>query len=61
MIMDKPTMIEQKMEIIRTRHDAMTAGHPGIDKTMELITRDFTWKGLRDDVTEYVHNCNICK
>jgi hypothetical protein len=51
---------EQKKEIIRTRHDDKSAGHPGISKTIELITRDYTWKGLRRDIEEYVKNCDTC-
>ena len=48
---------EQKAVILRERHDDTTAGHPGIDKTLELVTRDYDpWPGLRKDVTEYVRN-----
>ena len=51
---------EQKQQIMESRHDQKTAGHKGVAKTMELITRDFIWKGLRRDVEEYIRNCNIC-
>ena len=50
----------QRLSIIKDRHDAKTAGHPGISKTIELITRDFTWPGMRKDVTKYVTNCDTC-
>ena len=33
-------------------------GHRGINKTIELITRDFTWPGLRKTVTDYINNCD---
>ena len=51
---------EQKQHIIKTRHDDKTAGHPGINKTIELITRDFTWPKLRRDVEEYIQKCDVC-
>ena len=35
------------------------AGHRGINKTIELITRDFTWPGLRKTVTDYINNYDI--
>ena len=35
-------------------------GYRGINKTIELITRDFTWPGLRKTVTNYINNCDIC-
>ena len=50
----------QRQEIIKSRYDDKSAGHPGIEKTIELVTRDFTWKGLRKDITEYVKNCDTC-
>ena len=34
--------------------------HRGINKTIELITRDFTWPGLRKTVTDYINNCDTC-
>jgi len=59
-IMEKELSAEEKQEIIRTRHDDKQAGHPGVGKTMELVTRDFLWKGLRKDVEEYIRNCDTC-
>jgi hypothetical protein len=41
-------------------HDSLTAGHFGIRRTIELISRDFWWPSLRKSVTEYVKTCNIC-
>ncbi|SLM35926.1 gag-pol polyprotein [Lasallia pustulata] len=51
----------QKRQVIQERHDNKLAGHPGISKTIELITRDFKWPGLRKDVQQYVDNCDTCK
>ena len=31
----------QKQQIISGRHDDKSAGHPGINKIIELVTRDF--------------------
>ena len=46
--------------MIQERHNSKTAGHPGISKTIKLITRDFTWPRLRKYVTDYVNNCDTC-
>ena len=32
----------QKEKVIKERHDLKSAGHPGINKTIELVIRDFT-------------------
>ena len=50
----------QKLEIIRMHHDDPTAGHAGIDKTIELITRNYLWKGLRNNVKDYIAACDTC-
>ena len=51
---------QQKRDVIKDRHDQKMAGHQGINKTMELITRDFQWPGLRQDVTSYINQCDTC-
>ena len=59
-LMDIELTDDQKRQIIQERHDDKTAGHPGRSKTLELITRDFTWTGIRKDVETYVQNCDTC-
>ena len=49
----------QKKEVIRERHDLKNIGHPDINKTIELVTRDFTWPKIRQDITDYIYNYNI--
>jgi hypothetical protein len=58
--MDIQLTNEQEQAVIQDRHDAKPAGHPGINKTIELVTRDFLWPGLRKDVTEYIQQCDTC-
>jgi hypothetical protein len=41
-IMDTELTEQQKQEVIRSRYDNKSAGHLGIEKTIELVTRDFT-------------------
>ena len=53
-IIDIEVPMEKRKSIIEARHDAKSVGHPGIAKTIELITRDFTWPGLRKDVERYI-------
>ena len=38
-----------------------TAGHVGIRRTMELVNRQFHWRGMRGDVTAYVQTCPVCQ
>ncbi|SJL16280.1 uncharacterized protein ARMOST_19800 [Armillaria ostoyae] len=47
-------------EVISRCHDHITAGHPGIEKTKELVLRDYWWPKLKKDVETYVRGCETC-
>ena len=34
-------------------HDTMVAGHMGIDKTLEMINRNFNWPWMAEDIEDY--------
>ena len=48
------------MHIISSHHDSPVAGHPGYQKTQELIERQYYWPGLASDVRTYITRCNRC-
>ena len=37
------------------------AGHPGHSKTLELITCNYHWPRISQDVRSYVAGCNACQ
>jgi len=41
-------------------HDSQVAGHLGQEKTVEIVTRDFYWKGLTAWRNDYVRSCDEC-
>jgi len=41
-------------EIAQCCHNSLVAAHFGQEKTIEIVTRDFYWKGLTDWIREYV-------
>ena len=49
-----------RLRILQERHDHITAGHFGQNKTLELIRRDYTWPQLRLDVQNFVKSCTSC-
>ena len=49
-----------RMHIIATHHDSCIAGHPGYQKTQELIECQYYWPGLVSDVQSYMSQCNRC-
>ena len=48
-------------EIAQGCHNSLVAGHFGQEKTIEIVTRDFYWKGLADWIIYYVRSCNECQ
>eukprot|EP00798_Chlamydomonas_sp_ICE-L_P030045 gene30045-biopygen15901 len=50
-----------KQDIIREQHDPIYMGHCGRTKTLELVTRTFTWDGVTDDVKEFIKRCHSCQ
>ena len=51
---------ELQLDILRIRHDAPTAGHFGVAKTLDLIKRDYWWPSINNLVQRYVHSCPVC-
>ena len=56
-----PEDVSLRTEIIRLAHSSPHAGHPGIDKTYDLISRDYFWKTLRANVSDFVKSCPHCQ
>ena len=49
-----------RMHIISSHHDSPIAGHPGYQKTQELIEPQYYWPGLALDVCTHVAQCDHC-
>jgi len=50
-----------KTKIAKGCHDSKVAGHFGMEKTIEIITRDFYWKGLTEWIKDYVRSSDECQ
>ncbi len=42
-------------------HNQIATGHPGYQKTMSFITRNYYWPGLKKMVQRYIQNCHSCR
>jgi len=45
-----------KTKIAKECHDSKVAEHFGMEKTIEIITREFYWKGLTEWINDYVRS-----
>ena len=48
-------------DILSSCHDDPAAGHGGIAKTFELVSRTYYWPKMRDFVKSFVLTCDICQ
>ncbi|KIJ05551.1 hypothetical protein PAXINDRAFT_48679, partial [Paxillus involutus ATCC 200175] len=51
----------QRKEIVTSVHESLSAGHPGITRTINLVSRDFWWPGLSTFVRNFVTGCATCQ
>ena len=50
-----------KTLLLRECHDVPTSGHLGSAKTVELVTRRFSWPNMYRDIKRYVATCLACQ
>ena len=56
-----PDKEELRLRIIQGSHDTPVAGHPGHERTFELLTRKYFWPRMRKDVDRFVANSHTCR
>ncbi|MBW0573809.1 hypothetical protein O181_113524, partial [Austropuccinia psidii MF-1] len=49
-----------QLSILQKRHNSPLAGHPGQEKTLKLVKRDFHWSGMTQFIKDYVSSCQQC-
>jgi hypothetical protein len=52
---------EEKHNIIEEFHLAPLGGHQGVSRTIKRIKHHHNWKGMKNDVLEYIKACESCK
>jgi len=49
------------LQVLKTKHDHVLAGHPEQSKTYQLVHQDFNWPNLhREFMSDYIWSCNVC-
>jgi hypothetical protein len=56
-----PNNLQLRERVLREMHDQVYAGHAGVRKTLERVSRMFWWPTMRHDVYQYVVHCDICQ
>jgi len=47
--------------VISLFHNHVTAGHPGITKTLQLLSQYYWWPNMKTFITEYIRGCTTCQ
>lgn len=47
-------------QVIEACHSARWAGHPGVARTLSVVSRSYYWPGLGRDVEAFVRACRSC-
>ncbi|MBW0537475.1 hypothetical protein O181_077190, partial [Austropuccinia psidii MF-1] len=55
-----PSNHELQLYILQKHHYSLLAGHPGQEKTLNLIKRDFHWASMGKIIKDYVSSCQQC-
>jgi Integrase zinc binding domain len=50
-----------RREVLSLYHDHYLARHPGISKTLDLLTHDYWWPMVKDFITSYIKGCATCQ
>ncbi|KAF8755465.1 hypothetical protein RHS01_05175 [Rhizoctonia solani] len=50
-----------KERLLREFHDSPLAGHPGQQRTLELISWNYWWPGMKSLAKEWVECCPVCQ
>ncbi|KAF8750266.1 hypothetical protein RHS01_09482 [Rhizoctonia solani] len=50
-----------KEQLLKEFHDSPLAGHPGQQRTLELISRSYWWPGMKSSAKEWVKCCPVCQ
>ena len=48
------------LDIVKLHHDTPISGHPGREKTLELVQRSYTWHRMSTFGKEYTNWCERC-
>ncbi len=52
---------ELRREVVQNHHNPPVMGHPGIQKTFELVTREYWWPRICQFITQFVKGCATCQ
>ena len=56
-----PNVAELKLKLMQEAHDVPMAGHMGVTRTVDLLSRDYYWPNLAGEAKMFVQSCLACQ
>ncbi|KAF8748806.1 hypothetical protein RHS01_10558 [Rhizoctonia solani] len=56
-----PDVGSLRTDLLQIFHNSPLASHPGWQQTLELVSRNYYWPGIRADTYWHVDSCEICQ
>jgi len=56
-----PNNRKLKEKILQENHDSVDVEHPGQQRMLELIKKNYWWPGLKEDIKKYIQGCFKCQ
>ncbi|KAE8674458.1 hypothetical protein F3Y22_tig00111754pilonHSYRG00072 [Hibiscus syriacus] len=50
-----------RKELMKKCHDSKWVGHPGVDRTLALLSEQYYWPHMAEDVQAYMKTCLVCQ
>jgi hypothetical protein len=51
---------ELQQQLIQALHNSIIGGHSGAPITYRRLKQNFCWKGMKNDVHQFVQHCQVC-
>ena len=52
-----PNVLEIKLLILNEVHKSPYSGHPGYQKKITMLRKDYFWPNMKNEVDEYITRC----
>lgn len=56
-----PNLAHVRLALLQEAHEAPSAAHLGITRMYDSVAALYYWKGLREDVHNFVTTCDVCQ
>ena len=56
-----PNVLKIKLLILDQIHKTPYLGHPGYQKTITMLRKDYFWPNMKNELAEYIARCFKCQ